>query len=32
MAIGGYFVIGFLWLVMVITLVTIGGYPINDYW
>jgi hypothetical protein len=32
MAIDGYFVIGCWWLLMVIILVAIGGYPINDYW
>jgi hypothetical protein len=30
--IGGYFVIGYWWLLMVIILVAIGGYPINGYW
>ncbi len=31
MDIGGYFVIGYWWLLMVIILVNIGGYPINGY-
>ncbi len=29
MVIGGYFVIGYWWLLMVIVLVAIGGYFIN---
>jgi len=32
MDIGGYFVIGYWWLLMVILLVAIGDYPIDDYW
>jgi hypothetical protein len=32
MAIGGYFVSGYWWLLMVIVLVAIGGYFINGYW
>ncbi len=32
MAVGGYFVIGYWWLLMVIILVVIDGYPINGYW
>ncbi len=32
MAIGGYFVNGYQWLLMVIVLVGIGGYFINSYW
>jgi hypothetical protein len=32
MAIGGYFVIAYWWLLMVIVLVAIGGYSINGYW
>jgi hypothetical protein len=32
MAFGGYFVIGYCWLLMVIILVAIGGYYINGYW
>jgi hypothetical protein len=32
MVIGGYFVIGYWWLLMVIVLVAIGGYFINGYW
>jgi len=32
MAIGGYFVIGYWWLLMVIILVVIDGYCINGYW
>jgi hypothetical protein len=32
MAIGGYFVIGYWWLLMVIILVVIDGYLINGYW
>jgi hypothetical protein len=32
MAIGGYFVIGYWWLLMVIILVAIGDYSINGYW
>ncbi len=31
MAIGGYFVIGYQWLIMVTILVAIGGYYINGY-
>ncbi len=31
MAIGEYCFIGYLWLLMVIILVTIGGYSINGY-
>jgi hypothetical protein len=31
MAIGGYFVRGYWWLLMVIVLVAIGGYCINGY-
>jgi len=31
MAIGGYFVFGYWWLLMVIILMVIGGYPIGDY-
>jgi hypothetical protein len=31
MAIGGYFVNGYWWLLMVIVLVAIGGYSINGY-
>jgi len=31
MAIGGYFVSGYWWLLMVIILVPIGGYFINEY-
>jgi len=27
-----YFVIGYWWLLMVIILLAIGGYPINGYW
>jgi hypothetical protein len=32
MAIGGYFVIAYWWLIMVIILVAIDGYFINGYW
>jgi len=32
MAIGGYFVIGYCWLLMVIILMAIGDYSINGYW
>jgi hypothetical protein len=32
MAIGGYFVIGYWWLLMVIILMAIGDYSINGYW
>ncbi len=32
MAIGGYFVIEYWWLLMVIVLMAIGGYSINGYW
>jgi hypothetical protein len=32
MAFGGYFVIGYWWLLMVIVLMDIGGYFINGYW
>jgi hypothetical protein len=32
MAIGGYFVIEYWWLLMVIILVAIGDYYINGYW
>jgi hypothetical protein len=32
MAIGGYFVNGYWWLLMVIVLMAIGGYFINGYW
>ncbi len=31
MTIGGYFVIAYQWLLMVIILVAIGGYSINGY-
>jgi hypothetical protein len=31
-AIGGYFVSGYWWLLMVIVLVTISGYSLNGYW
>ncbi len=30
--IGGYFVSGYCWLLMVIVLVTISDYSLNDYW
>jgi hypothetical protein len=32
MAISEYFVIAYWWLLMVIVLVAIGGYSINDFW
>jgi hypothetical protein len=32
MVIGGYFVNGYWWLLMIIVLVAIGGYSINGYW
>jgi len=32
MAIGGYFVNGYWWLLMVIVLMVIGGYYIIGYW
>ncbi len=32
MDIGGYFVSGYQWLLMVIVLLAIGGYNINGYW
>jgi len=32
MAIGGYFVSGYWWLLMVIVLMAIDGYYINGYW
>jgi hypothetical protein len=32
MDIGGYFVIRYWWLLMVIILMAISGYPINGYW
>ncbi len=32
MVIGGYFIFGYQWLLMVIILMPIGGYPINGYW
>jgi hypothetical protein len=32
MAIGGYFVIRYWWLLMVIKLVAIGGYFVIGYW
>jgi hypothetical protein len=32
MVIGGYFVNGYWWLLMVIVLVVIGDYFINGYW
>jgi hypothetical protein len=32
MVIGGYFVIGYWWLLMVIVLMAIDGYSINGYW
>jgi hypothetical protein len=32
MAIGEYFVVGYWWLLMVIILMAINGYPINGYW
>jgi hypothetical protein len=31
MAIGGYFVSGYWWILMVIILMTIGAYSINGY-
>jgi hypothetical protein len=31
-AIGGYYISGYWWLLMVIILVVIGGYYINGYW
>jgi hypothetical protein len=32
MAIAGYFVIGYWWFLMVIVLMVIRGYCINDHW
>jgi hypothetical protein len=32
MAIGVYSINGYWWILMVIILVVIGGYPINGYW
>jgi hypothetical protein len=32
MAIGGYHINGYWWLLLGILLVTIGGYYINGYW
>jgi hypothetical protein len=32
MAIGGYSINGYWWLLMVILLMAIGGYSINGYW
>jgi hypothetical protein len=32
MAIGGYYINGYWWLLMVIILMTINGYYINGYW
>jgi hypothetical protein len=31
MAINGYFIGGFLWLLLIILLMVIGGYSINGY-
>jgi hypothetical protein len=32
MAIGGYYINGYWWLLMVILLTVIGDYSINEYW
>ncbi len=32
MAIGGYSIDGYWWLLLAIMLMVIGGYFINDYW
>jgi hypothetical protein len=32
MVVGGYFINGYWWLLMVIILMVIGGYYINGYW
>jgi hypothetical protein len=32
MDIGGYFVIEYIWLLMVIVLMVIDGYYVNGYW
>jgi hypothetical protein len=31
-AIGGYYINGYWWVLMVIVLMAIGGYSINGYW
>jgi hypothetical protein len=32
MAINGYYINGYWWLLMIILLMDIGGYSINGYW